>query len=77
MLITQRLQRARVLLERGIVHENIELPEFLDRARKISEDFMPMSSGDVETLIHRLGSLPPQAIDFMTVILRKQGLEAQ
>src|SRR5205823_5340261 len=41
--------------------------DFLDRARKISEDFSPMSSADVETLIHRLGSLPPHAIDYMTI----------
>ena len=52
-------------------------PEFLDRARKISDDFSPMSASEVEDLIHTLGSLPPQAIDYMTVILRKQGLEAQ
>ncbi|MEA2904284.1 MAG: hypothetical protein QOI12_1671 [Alphaproteobacteria bacterium] len=51
--------------------------EFLERARRISEDFSPMTSTDVETLIHRLGSLPPQAIDYMTVILRKQGLDTQ
>lgn len=49
--------------------------DFLERARKISEDFSPMQSGEVETLINRLGSLPPQAIEYMTVILRKQGLD--
>jgi hypothetical protein len=36
-----------------------------------------MLSGEVETLIQRLGSLPPQAIEYMAVILRKQGLEVQ
>jgi len=55
----------------------IQDPEFLDRARKISEDFAPVLHGDVETLIHRLGSLPPEAIGYMTVILRKQGLDVQ
>ena len=52
-------------------------PEFNDRARKMSEDFQPMSSVDVEMLLHKLGSLPPEAIDYMTLILRKQGLETQ
>jgi hypothetical protein len=51
--------------------------EYLDRGKKISDDFEPMSSKDVETLIHKLGSLPPEATEYMTVILRKQGLDVQ
>ena len=34
-----------------------------------NEDFTPMLHGDVEALIH------PQALDYMSAILRKQGLE--
>jgi tripartite-type tricarboxylate transporter receptor subunit TctC len=52
-------------------------PEFLDRGKKISDDFEPMLSKDVETLVHKLGSLPPEATEYMTVILRKQGLDVQ
>jgi hypothetical protein len=52
-------------------------PEFIQQGRRISDDFRPLSSSDVETLIRRLGSLPPQAIDYMIDILHKQGLEAQ
>jgi tripartite-type tricarboxylate transporter receptor subunit TctC len=55
----------------------IQDPEFIDRSKKISDDFVPMLSGDVETLIKKLASLSPQAIDYMTVILRKQGLQTQ
>jgi hypothetical protein len=38
---------------------------------------VPRSSGDVENLIKKLANLSPQAIDYMTVILRKQGLQTQ
>ncbi len=52
-------------------------PDFIDRGKKISDDFVPLSATEVETLIHRLGSLPPEATEYMTVILRKQGLDVQ
>jgi len=52
-------------------------PDFLERGRKISDDFVPLSASEVETLIHRLGSLPQEATEYMTVILRKQGLDIQ
>jgi tripartite-type tricarboxylate transporter receptor subunit TctC len=55
----------------------IQDPEFIGRSKKISDDFVPMSSGDVENLIKKLASLSPQAIDYMTVILRKQALQTQ
>ncbi len=52
-------------------------PEFLDRAKKISEDLVPLSAPEVEVLINKLASLPPEATEYMTVILRKQGLNVQ
>jgi tripartite-type tricarboxylate transporter receptor subunit TctC len=52
-------------------------PEFIQQGKRMSDDFQPLSSSDVETLIRRLGSLSPQAIDYMTDILHKQGLETQ
>ncbi len=51
--------------------------DFLDRAKKISEDFVPLSAPEVDALIQKLGSLPPEATEYMTVILRKQGLDVQ
>lgn len=50
-------------------------PDFLERGRKISDDFVPLSAPEVEMLIHRLGSLPQEATEYMMVILRKQGLD--
>jgi hypothetical protein len=52
-------------------------PEFIERGRKISDEFLPMSDSEVETLITRLAAAPPQAIDYIGVLLRKQGLEVQ
>ena len=51
--------------------------QFLERAKTISDDFSPLSSSEVDTLLKRLASLPPQAIEYTTLMLRKQGLEVQ
>jgi tripartite-type tricarboxylate transporter receptor subunit TctC len=52
-------------------------PDFIDRGKKISDDFVPLPAMEVEALIRRLGSLPLEATEYMTVILRKQGLDVQ
>jgi tripartite-type tricarboxylate transporter receptor subunit TctC len=51
--------------------------DFLERVRKISDDFVPMRSKEVETLIHKLSSLPDEATAYMATLLRKQGLQTQ
>jgi hypothetical protein len=38
---------------------------------------VPLSAAEVEALIHRLGSLPQEATEYMMVILKKQGLDVQ
>jgi tripartite-type tricarboxylate transporter receptor subunit TctC len=57
--------------------KSIADPEFIERGRKISDDFVPLSAPEVEALIHRLGSLPQEATEYMMVILKKQGLDVQ
>jgi tripartite-type tricarboxylate transporter receptor subunit TctC len=52
-------------------------PEFAERGRKMSEDFEPMSSDEVKSLVDTLGSTPTEAIGYMSVMLRKQGLDVQ
>jgi tripartite-type tricarboxylate transporter receptor subunit TctC len=52
-------------------------PQFIDRGKTISDDFEPMSHEDVEALIRRLGRTPPQAVDYISDMLRRQGLEVQ
>jgi tripartite-type tricarboxylate transporter receptor subunit TctC len=49
-------------------------PEFLDRGKKISEDVRPMSVEDVVSLVKTLTATTPEAIGYMTTLLRKQGL---
>jgi hypothetical protein len=55
----------------------VQEPEFIERGKKISDEFLPMSNREVETLINRLASTPPQAIEHISVLLRKQGLDVQ
>src|SRR5262249_7366782 len=52
-------------------------PEFAELGKRISEDIDPMAYEDVELLIQRLGGTPPEAIAFLSAMLRKQGIEAE
>lgn len=49
-------------------------PEFLEQGKRISDDFEPMSWSDVETRIKNLGDTPPEAIDYISQMLARQGL---
>ena len=52
-------------------------PEFAELGKRISEDIDPMAYEDVELLINRLGGTPPEAIAYLSAMLRKQGVEAE
>ena len=49
-------------------------PDFLNRGRLMSEEFVPMDHTMVEKLITALGDTPPDAIKFIDRIYKKQGL---
>jgi hypothetical protein len=51
--------------------------EFLDKGKKMSEGFDPMTAADVEKLVATLAELPLEATEYMTKMLRKQGLDVQ
>lgn len=47
--------------------------EFLDRAKKVSQDLELQTADDMEQTVKRLGSTPPEAIEYISAMLRKQG----
>lgn len=51
--------------------------DFLEKGKKISEEFGAMSHSDVELILGALGSTPPEAIDYINTMLLRQGLEQQ
>jgi tripartite-type tricarboxylate transporter receptor subunit TctC len=55
----------------------VQDPEFLERGKKTSDDFEPMLSGEVETLISALGNVTPGAFDNLSTMLKKQGLPTE
>jgi hypothetical protein len=52
-------------------------PAFAELGKKISEDFEPMSYHDVELLIARIGSTPPEGIAYIGAMLRRQGVTTE
>lgn len=63
-----------VKVYREAFNKMIKDPEFLERGKKMSEDFEPQSAIDVETLIKTLGQTPPEALDYIKDMLKKQGI---
>jgi hypothetical protein len=49
-------------------------PEFLAQGRRISEVFTPMTDSDIRSLIQAGADAPREAIEFLDVLLRKQGI---
>jgi tripartite-type tricarboxylate transporter receptor subunit TctC len=48
--------------------------QFLDLGKRISEDFEAQKGEDVGKLIASLGETPPEAIDYINAMLKRQGL---
>jgi tripartite-type tricarboxylate transporter receptor subunit TctC len=63
-----------VKVYREAFNKMVKDPEFLERGKKMSEDFEPQSAIDVETLIKTLGQTPPEALDYIKEMLKKQGI---
>ena len=51
-------------------------PEFIARSKNLSEEFEAQTAAQVKQLIDTLNSLPPEAMAQISVMLKKQGLEA-
>jgi tripartite-type tricarboxylate transporter receptor subunit TctC len=52
-------------------------PGFIASSHNLSEEFEPQTATEVKQLIDVLSSFPPEAIAQVSVMLRKQGLDAQ
>ena len=49
-------------------------PDFIEKGKKMSEDFEPQSGADVETLLKTLGDTTPDALDYIKKMLKSQGI---
>lgn len=49
-------------------------PEFIERGKKMSEDFAPQAGKDVEDLLKTLGDTTPEALDYIKTMLKTQGI---
>jgi tripartite-type tricarboxylate transporter receptor subunit TctC len=52
-------------------------PDFLARAKTLADDFTPSPWQDLEFWMKKIGSTPPEALDFMSVMLRHQGVKGE
>jgi hypothetical protein len=50
-------------------------PEFLKAGAMISDGFFPMNAKDVEDYIRTLANTPPEAIEYTSTLMRKQGMQ--
>ena len=50
---------------------------FVSEGKKMSEDFTPMTPEDVQNLVDTVGATTPEAIDYITALMRKQGIRVE
>jgi hypothetical protein len=51
--------------------------EFIERTKKIADDFTPVPFAEVETWIKKMGSTPPEVLDFIAMMIRGQGVKVE
>jgi tripartite-type tricarboxylate transporter receptor subunit TctC len=51
--------------------------ELVEQAERISDGFAPMAAPDVESVVRTLADTPPEALDYIRGLMRKQGLRTQ
>jgi hypothetical protein len=62
---------------RDAYHYAFNDPAFAEQGKQISDELEPIAYDDIEFLIKKLGTTSPEAIAFISEMLRKQGLEAE
>ncbi|MEA2984068.1 MAG: hypothetical protein QOD94_322 [Alphaproteobacteria bacterium] len=77
MALPPKTPPAMIAAHRVAYEKLMENEEFLEKGKKMSDGFDPMTAADVERLVGTLAALPPEATDYMTTMLRKQGLDVQ
>lgn len=54
-----------------------EDPNFIAQGKATSDQFVPVSGKDLDRQVKTLATTPPEAIDYIKVLLRKQGLNVE
>jgi tripartite-type tricarboxylate transporter receptor subunit TctC len=72
--LTPKTSDAILRVYREVFEAAAKDPAFLEQGKKISEDFTPMAGKDVEVLIKTLADTTPEALEYTTKIMAKQGL---
>jgi hypothetical protein len=62
---------------RDAFHKFSADPEFVELGDKISDGFSPVEAADVEAFVRTLAETPPEALNYLSDLMRKQGLRAQ
>ena len=50
-------------------------PDFVERSKRMADDFTPVSHADVESWIKIMSRTPPEALEFISTMIRGQGLK--
>jgi tripartite-type tricarboxylate transporter receptor subunit TctC len=77
LALPPRMPEAFVAAYREAFPKLVRDPEFIERSRKLADDFTPISFVDVEAWIKKMGSTPPEALDFISAMIRGQGAKVE
>lgn len=62
---------------RAALHRAADDPEFVEVRKKITEDTTPVAHQDIELLVKTIAATPTEAMEYVKIILRKQGVQVQ
>ena len=52
-------------------------PEFIERSKRLTDDFTPVSHGDTEAWIKAMGRTSQEALDYISTMVRGQGIAGE
>jgi tripartite-type tricarboxylate transporter receptor subunit TctC len=52
-------------------------PEFIERSKKLTDDFTAVAYDEVEAWMKKLGATAPEALDFVAAMIRRQGFKVE
>jgi tripartite-type tricarboxylate transporter receptor subunit TctC len=75
LALPPRTPEAFAVLHREAYARVVNDPDFVERSKRMADDFTPVSHADVDQWIKTMARTPPEALEFISTMIRGQGLK--
>jgi tripartite-type tricarboxylate transporter receptor subunit TctC len=77
LALPPRTPDAIVAIYRDAYARLVSDPDFIERSKRLADDFTPVSFGDTDAWIKAMGRTQQDALDFISTMIRGQGIAAE